>query len=158
MTNQEKFLEKFANEAETKFNFREGEMATPEFMEWMRNKFAAYDKAIEKDVRAMSRDEFKSKWLEKRMDVNESLLPNEDSNEGNRIINDGKRTVIWVINEMLADFDCIVEDKATSDDRVKEMSDWFDAQIANARDCDSASPGRWNSLHISKMKFLKLFG
>lgn len=89
--------------------------ASTEFFEWMRDQYAPYEAAIEKDVRGMGRDEFKAKWLEKRMGVKDSFLPNEDSNSTNKSLNDGKRTIVWVIDEMLADFDCIVDDAANGD-------------------------------------------
>jgi hypothetical protein len=116
MKNQKKFLAKFAAEADEKFDFREGDMASPKFMEWMRSQYAAYDRAIEKDVRAMSKDEFKAKWSNRSLDVKESFLPDEDSNEKSKWMNDGKRCSIWVIDEMLADFDCIVADDDNTDD------------------------------------------
>ena len=157
MKNQNKFLAKFANEFDEKFDYREGEMATQEFMEWMRSQFAAYDKAIEKDVRAMSRDEFKSKWLEKRMDVKETFLPDEDSNVTNKSLNDGKRQIVWVIDEMLADFDCIVEDDHS--DKIADMHHWIDARMSEAQDSFAPyAPVKVRLLRSFRESFNALFG
>lgn len=154
MKNQKKFLAKFASEFDEKFDYRENEMATPEFMEWMRSQYAAYDKAIERDVRGMSKDDFKSKWLEerKRQSIDPTVTSKAFIGENKR-----KEGIIWAIDEMLADFDCIVDDDHT--DKIEDMNHWIDARISEASDSTSPfAPVKLNLVRSMRDAFNALFG
>jgi hypothetical protein len=155
MKNQKKFLAKFAAEADEKFDFREGDMASPKFMEWMRSQYAAYDRAIEKDVRAMSKDEFKAKWLEERM--RQTIDPTEATSKAFIGVNKRKEGIVWAIDEMLADFDCIVADDHS--EKIKDMHHWIDARMSEANDSNAPhAPAKLrllNSFRTSFDAFLK---
>lgn len=115
---------------------------TPQFMEFMRAQFAAYDKAIEADVRAMTPDEFKSKWLNKRVDVLESIKPDDGNDVTAKVSNAGKRHVVWVIDEMMSDFEFVVSDEADALERLEgEFCECYEAAVIEMRNTNDDTVG-----------------
>lgn len=115
---------------------------TPQFMEFMRAQFAAYDKAIEADVRAMTPDEFKSKWLNKRMDVLDSVKQNDGNDPLIKVENDGKRVAAWAVGEMLADFEFVVPDEADALERLEgEFCECYEATLGEMSNTNDDTVG-----------------